>query len=123
MNIQVLKKQIKTEVIEITIYKAEGHCSGQKFQGTTFAEANQQLSIWALSAPTMGYDKCDFKVVWSDDTIYKGRYDLKHHNIEKPNLQDHIKSFCNYMVNKEPDKNFYKDHINFAKHVLDKCDI
>lgn len=53
--------------------------------------ADEALRMWARTAPKNGgYDKCDFQVEYMDGSTYKGRYDLKHIDLEYPNLSKHI---------------------------------
>ncbi len=56
--------------------------------------ADHILVKWSNTAPKEGgYDKCDFIVTWEDGETYKGRYDLKHHSIEYPDLAKHVYGF------------------------------
>lgn len=86
----------------ITITRVEGPTEqcGKAFNLLTFTQANALLRCWALSAPTSGYDKCDFKIANEEtgDVFYSGRYDLKHWTIETANLQQHIIATLEYHI-------------------------
>ena len=47
-----------------------------------------------------GYDKCDFIVTFADGETYQGRYDLKHHSVELPSLEQHMLNFLNFIGGK-----------------------
>lgn len=86
--------------MKITITRAEGpaHLCGKPIAATTFAEANRALWQMSTTAPTQGYDKCDFKIVAEEAELeYDGRYDLEHFSAEAPNLQQHCVSFLRFM--------------------------
>jgi hypothetical protein len=65
----------------------------------TVGEATCVLMQMAHDAPTLGYDKTDFRITWEDGYVYEGRYDLHHisQQQENPNrcidLADHIRGF------------------------------
>jgi hypothetical protein len=42
-----------------------------------FIKASSGMRAWGHSAPTTGYDKCDFRCEWEDGTVYEGRFDLQ----------------------------------------------
>lgn len=98
----------KVAAVKITLERAEGlhhECGipvvlngvseGQVIEyPSVWDAANEVLFKWSRTAPKSGgYDKCDFEVVYADGENYKGRYDLKHHTIEHPDLGEHIRGF------------------------------
>lgn len=90
---------MKTQIKEIWINKAEGKTS-ECFDITvnSMEKANKMLALWAKNAPTMGYDKCDFKVTFEDGEIYEGRYDLKNIELEEPCLSSHMIGFITWLI-------------------------
>jgi hypothetical protein len=90
----------KTKGLEITIRRTEGPSALCKsFTCNSFEEANKFLSDMSFTAPTTGgYDKCDFKVVFGNesDDDYSGRYDLKHYSVEIPDLAKRINDNLNF---------------------------
>ena len=90
---------------EISITRAEGRIS-ECGKVHTFVEgeadiwkrANALLIRWSKTAPTVGYDKCDFTITYQDGETYSGRYDLKHYSREIPNLGRHIYDNVRYMA-------------------------
>lgn len=62
--------------------------------GNVWEAADRILYQWSKTAPTQGYDKCDFLITWEDGETYEGRYDLKHHTVEYPDLAKHIYNFA-----------------------------
>lgn len=96
--------EIKHKVKEIWLNRAEGpheEC-GKPRTVHTFDEANAVLREWALTAPAEGgYDKTDFKITFDDGSealreVYQGRYDLKHHTVERPDLAKHVRDFLGF---------------------------
>lgn len=88
----------KVAAVKITLDRAEGlasECVVVVVEGRkVWDQADAVLLQWSKTAPkTGGYDKCDFKVEYADGETYEGRYDLKHHSIETPDLGEHIRSF------------------------------
>lgn len=55
---------------------------------------------WAITAPTRGYNKIDFKVMWLDGQIYEGTYSLKRKDAMSANLGEHIHSFLMFHLEK-----------------------
>lgn len=67
----------------------------------SFEEADHILYRWSSSAPKGGaYDKVGFTIVWKDGQVYKGRYDLKHHSIEYPNLSKYLNNALTFLTEK-----------------------
>lgn len=80
------------KAIKILLNRAEGPsvaCGEIEVRGENVWErADAILRMWSETAPeTGGYDKCDFTIT------YEGRYDLKHRNIELPDLGRHVAGF------------------------------
>lgn len=72
---------------QIELYKAEGIV--KRAVTYSFDEANKLLVRWANGpdVPNSGYDKTDFKVVFSNgDYEYKGTFDLKKKHIHCANV-------------------------------------
>ena len=88
----------KVAAVKITLDRAEGlvsECGIEIAEGPKVWDAADEILFrWSKTAPkTGGYDKCDFKVEYADGETYEGRYDLKHHSIETPDLGNHIYQF------------------------------
>lgn len=86
------------KVTTIQLYRAEGPIeeTGRWLNFPTWAEANAQLARWARTAPDLGYDKIDFRVLYDKSTedCYEGRFDLTpEHQTGGKLLQTHIKDF------------------------------
>ena len=89
--------------VKIEITRAEGPheevgkpevCTREAYFGIWDC-ADRILIRWSHTAPKAGgYDKCDFTVTWEDGETYNGRYDLKHHAVEFPNLAKHVYDFA-----------------------------
>ncbi|RQT26018.1 hypothetical protein [Burkholderia contaminans] len=85
---------MKAAVTKIRLRRAEGLTSLQWVAVGSWAAADSQLRAWANTAPKGGaYDKCDFEVEWESGAQYQGRYDLKHWQVESPDLAAHVR--CN----------------------------
>ncbi|WP_156440590.1 hypothetical protein [Burkholderia sp. MSMB1072] len=83
---------MKAAVTRIRLRRAEGLTSFQWVEVNSWAAADSQLRTWANTAPDCGaYDKCDFEVEWENGAQYAGRYDLKHWNVESPDLAGHVR--------------------------------
>lgn len=82
-----MPKQAATEVF---LERAEGlahECYAVTFRGLDpLAEADRMLRRWAWTAPTRGYDKCDFRVTFGEVTSYSGRFDLQREHDSQPVL-------------------------------------
>lgn len=90
----------KIQPAEIIIQRVEGTTAETRkaHRLASWHEANALLHRMSASAPKNGtYDKCDFKIVFADGTIYTGRYDLHHYSIESPRLDKHVRDFCLFM--------------------------
>lgn len=89
------------QVKEIAIKRLEG-CTlfgrvGEAFTVKSWKEADENLFLLSSTAPKDGtYDKMRFKITFENGVIYKGRYDLKHHQVEMPSLFNHVKDFVLY---------------------------
>jgi len=65
----------------------------------TFKQANALLQTWSGTAPKNGaYDKTDFVVEWENGQTYKGTYDLKHWEVETPDLAKHMTSYLSFLA-------------------------
>lgn len=83
----------------ITITGAEGRHSGEVVTVNDWPAATVLLLRWSTTAPKSGgYDKHDFIITFQDGETYEGRYDLKHHTVEWPNLKRHVVSFVKFMA-------------------------
>jgi hypothetical protein len=66
-----------------------------------WAAADKVLFDWSSTAPKEGgYDKVDFGIIYDDGEKYTGRYDLKHHSVEYPNLAKHVYDFVRFTAGK-----------------------
>lgn len=68
---------------------------------TTWAEAEARVqAICATSPPSGGYDKVDFKIIWTDGEEYSGRYDAAHPSSSayEGTLTEHCQRFLGYMA-------------------------
>lgn len=88
----------RVKVQEITIERAEGlieECKAVTVKD--YNEANAVLMSMSATAPANGgYDKCDFWITFENGRTYEGRYDLKHHSVEIPDLAAHVRDFVRY---------------------------
>jgi hypothetical protein len=75
----------------------------RKAEFKTVGEATCVLMQMAHHAPTVGYDKTDFRITWEDGYVYEGRYDLHHisQQQENPNrridLADHVRGHVTFL--------------------------
>jgi len=78
----------KVSVKSVWLSRAEGRTQEIEQRTVSSVEAaDEQLQRWAHTAPKDGsYHKTDFKVTWSDDETYEGRYDLQFDDYKKNNL-------------------------------------
>lgn len=80
---------------EITIKRLEGYSFGmdnRELKTDSWKDANFILLELSQTAPKDGtYDKTKFTIEFENGVIYKGRYDLMHHSVEKPDLFEHVK--------------------------------
>jgi hypothetical protein len=94
----------KVKVVKVEIPFSENSWFQRVHKGklvtvATIGDATCLLIQMARDAPTMGYDKTDFRITWEDGYIYEGRYDLHHlgQQQENPNrsidLADHVRGF------------------------------
>lgn len=93
----------KVKAVSIWLNRAEGRhdeCVALTVDGDdVWSKANVVLLRWSHTAPkTGGYNKCDFKVTYSDGSAYDGRYDLKHNTVEWPSLEKHVRDFLTFMA-------------------------
>lgn len=102
-DIQVTTDKIRAIKVELT--RAEGPINECGRSHTWHGEAciergDERLRQWAATAPNRGgYDKCDFKVTWSDGSEYEGRFDLeRQHTSASWLLGEHMVSFQKYMA-------------------------
>lgn len=99
----------KIRAVKFELYRAEGPIDDSDNTATvnTWTEADNVLKHWALTAPEPGhgYDKCDFKITYADGETYEGRYDLKQHDTQFPELiAYHIRGFQEfYAGTRRPD--------------------
>ena len=107
---------MKIKAKEIWLRRAEGkieECGAISVIGDNLWErANEILQKWGLTAPEVGYDKCDFKVTFDDGEEYEGRFDLQlgGRDTDGSTLNEHIldflRVFCGELVpewaNKSP---------------------
>jgi hypothetical protein len=86
----------KLPAVRISLKRAEGPtsmCTERTFDGENpWADAQAQLSYWALTAPRDGtVDKTDFVVFYTDGTQYDGRFGLKFDDTDLPaHMSGHI---------------------------------
>ena len=94
----------KIPAVRITLTRAEGPsylCNRPREAAgpDVWLNANRVLRDWSDTAPKAkaggGYNKCDFTVVYNDGETYNGRYDLKHHTAETPDLSRHMLDHLN----------------------------
>jgi hypothetical protein len=84
-------------VEKITIDPIE--TAAPQFEVSSYKEADAALAHLSINAPKNGgYHKCDFTVEFEDGNKYHGRYDLKHYELELPNLRNHIRDFVNLVA-------------------------
>lgn len=94
----------KVAVTQITVTRAEGpsNSCGKPETAATFDDANLILARWSNTAPRSGgYDKCDFVIVFADDSEYSGTYDLKHWGVQAPNLAGHVQGLALFYTARE----------------------
>ena len=116
--------------MRIKLHRAEGpseECVEKTFN--SFADANNQLALWGVTAPKGGgYDKVDFTVDFGitdengEPVEYSGRFDMVYggSNDSGENLQGQIKNYLsflgglstsNWMIDKYG-LNYYKEKYN-----------
>lgn len=80
--------------VSIALHRAEGKTDDAT--ATTFAEATKKLREWSWTAPKEGggYHKCDFKITFSDGSVYEGRFDLNDGPVAF--LADHCQKYLNF---------------------------
>lgn len=104
LSLRQLKRAVKygytpdIEVKRIAITRAEGpvgECNVPKY-ANSWEEANVILKDMALTASSLGYDKTDFEIYFSNGDIYRGRYDLTPEDRFKADLYKHVTDFCEF---------------------------
>lgn len=97
---------------------------------TNWDAANKQLSQWSIYAPDDGsYHKTFFKIVFTDNTEYTGRFDLTR---KGGTLQNHIREHLAFILNPHrPDysqdqlddlRNMYKEYVPEAARLMKNVD-
>src|SRR5699024_4631574 len=96
-----VNKMIKIKCIELE--RVEGQKEAVKV--SDWKKANEQLLKWSKSAPREhGYHKVEFTIEWNDNTSYSGNYDLKHNEIEQPDLLEHMQNYVTFHTgHRKPD--------------------
>lgn len=85
----------KLRAVKIVLKMIEGRDSDREVvtenTKNIWHDANWQLIEWSrYVSKGIGYNKCRYSVVWADGVEYSGRYDLKHHDDEYPDLSKHV---------------------------------
>lgn len=85
----------------ILVHRVEGYaheCVPVTTTGSRpWDEANAHLLRMSATAPKDGtYDKTDFTVTYEDGETHEGRYDLKPHSVEVPDLAKHVRDFLQF---------------------------
>ena len=103
---------------KIIIKRVEGKFQDIKtVEEKTIDAAERTLQGWAYTAPDMGYDKCDFTVLWEDGEKYQGTFDLqKKHHLQGVDLRGQMEYFVNWCaengkVSLEEAEQFVKNYI------------
>lgn len=114
----------KVAVKTITVTRAEGPSDScrKPETATTYDHANLILARWSNTAPRSGgYDKCDFVIVFADDSKYHGTYDLKHWSMQAPNLAGHIQELALFYTAREtPAHMTQQRHRNFLQSARER---
>lgn len=86
-------------ITSVRINRAEGYapdCGPRTF--TTITQAEGFLRVAARTAPaTGGYDKCDFKITFSDGNTYEGRIDLQRVHTAGYSIGQHVIGFLEFI--------------------------
>jgi hypothetical protein len=111
-NIEVPKSRAvptdSVRVKKVELMRAEGLTSdpelGKWLTFDSLDDANKKLTENGKGMPQeeQGYDKHDFKVHFTDGSVYTGRYDL--HRNERANIGNQMHSFSGYMAKKSTAK-------------------
>lgn len=95
-------KVIKLKSITLTRGEGPAEECGKPKTVFSWREADSVLRQWSETAPECnGYDKVDFTITYEDGETYKGRYDLKHHRCETPDLAKHVRGFVSFHAGKQ----------------------
>jgi len=105
----------------------------------SWEEAQHTLVLWGETAPEsgQGYDKVDFRVLFTNGVDYEGRFDLQRGGRESDgsDLKRHVREFCLLRSGRWRPVGFLKDHfetmlkglgpetIAFYASILDTCDV
>lgn len=104
MDDRLLRKALKfgystdVRVNRIFIQRVEGPTELTRIKHTAFSweEARNILKNMGLTAPAEGYDKVDFKILFTNGDVYNGRYDLQQNDEFGGSLFAHVRSFCEF---------------------------
>lgn len=84
----------KIPLVSIQLTRAEGPKQGSDFSTRTVAtchDASMLLFQWCDSAPSDGsVDKCDFVMLFADQTTYTGQYGLQHWSRVMPDFRKEV---------------------------------
>lgn len=95
-----LEEKKAVAIKKITITRAEGNIDtdfvGKPFLTQDWSVADDILIMLSKTAPSEGYDKTDFKIVFEDDFSYTGTFDLVHYSVKRPSLFDHVRGHLEF---------------------------
>lgn len=91
----------KVSKVEITRAEGPSVLCGITHTFSYLSGANAILRRWAWAMPEnqRGYDKCDFRVTFTDGDTYEGRFDLQVTDRNTVDLKAHMVEFVKYLAN------------------------
>lgn len=97
-EMEATKGTPKVQILNITIERLEGKIDECKTVTVTdWDSANCVLWIMSQTAPEHGGDDAvAFVITFENGKTYDGRYDLKHHTKETPDLKEHVRDFVRF---------------------------
>lgn len=89
MALRLHSRRGRIALVEIKLHRAEGRPE-ETIQAValSYAEANDLLKTWALTAPSKGrgYHKVDVEVLWADGMTFDGTYSLQRGDARKAKI-------------------------------------
>ncbi|QST02589.1 hypothetical protein IMZ31_24370 (plasmid) [Pontibacillus sp. ALD_SL1] len=83
---------MKNTMTSIRFTQAEGPITraGETRTFTTWSEAEAHINDLACYAPSNGYYKCDFVILFEEGGEYRGRFDLDRTHVSGNPLSEHV---------------------------------
>lgn len=89
---------MKIKVAQITFPFSESGVESLEKAYSNWSAA--EVALARIKPPKIGYYKTDFRILYEDGEVYKGRYDI---GSDAPTLREHILGFVERAKDKHPE--------------------